>query len=110
MSKGATLFLALLMLCTFPIWIGLFAGGFGIIIGLFGALFGVVAGVFGAIVGIIGALFEGIFGGIFGWSHDWNIFSWPHFHIGRFEIVVIIIIIALVLNRRKSVKDKNAND
>ncbi|MEQ8424415.1 MAG: hypothetical protein RIA63_06875 [Cyclobacteriaceae bacterium] len=105
MTKGATLFLAFIVLCTFPIWVGLIAGGFGLIIGIFGAIFGVIAGIFGTIFGIIGGILEAIFGGIFGWGHDWNFFHFPHFHIDGLGLVVIIVIVALILNRRKSIRN-----
>lgn len=98
--------LALIVLCTFPIWIGLIAGGFGLIVGIFAGLFGLIAGIFGAIFGIIGAIFSGLFG----WGHDWSFFSFPHFHIGGLEVVVVIVIIALLLNRRKVSKENKAGE
>ena len=67
--KGSTLLLALIVMFTFPIWIGLLAGGFGLVVGILGAIFGVVFGIIGAIFGAIGGIFEAIFSGIFGWGH-----------------------------------------
>jgi len=107
LMKGATLLLTLIVLCTFPIWIGLIAGGFGIVIGLFAGIFGLIAGIFGAIIGIIAWVFESIFSGIFGWGHNWNFFSFPHFHINGFGVAAIIIVIALLANRKKSAKGEN---
>lgn len=105
--KGATLLLAIIVLFTFPIWLGLIAGGFGLIIGIFGAMFGMIAGVFGAIFGLFGWIIESIFNGIFGWGHDWSFFSFPHFHINRFGTVALIIIAAFLISRRNAVKDKD---
>ncbi len=58
--KGSTLLLALIVLFTFPVWIGLIAGGFGLIIGILGAIFGFLFGIIGAVFGVIGSLFEAI--------------------------------------------------
>ncbi len=105
--KGSTLILVLIVLFTFPVWIGLIAGGFGLIIGIVGAIFGVFFGIIGAIFGAIGGIFEAIFSGIFGWGHHWNFISFPHFHLNGFGIAVIIVIAALVLNRKKSAKEED---
>jgi hypothetical protein len=105
--KGSTLLLALIVLFTFPLWIALIAGGFGLLLGIIGLLFGLFAGAFGLIFGMIGGILKAIFGGIFGWSNHWNFFSFPHFHLGGFEIAAIVIIIALVVSKRNKVKTKN---
>ena len=85
--KGSTLLLALIVLFTFPIWIGLLAGGFGLVIGILGAIFGVVFGIIGAIFGAIGGILEAIFSGIFG--HSWNFISFPHFHLNGFGVAAL---------------------
>ncbi len=108
--KGSTLLLALIVLFTFPVWIGLIAGGFGLIIGILGAIFGFLFGIIGAVFGVIGSLFEAIFGGLLGWGHHWNFFYFPHFHLNGFGIAAIIIIVAVLLNRKKSAKEKDVNE
>jgi hypothetical protein len=108
--KGSTLLLALIVLFTFPIWIGLLAGGFGLVIGIVGAIFGVLFGVIGAIFGAIGGIFEAIFSGIFGWGHSWNFLSFPHFHLNGFGVAAIIVIAAVLWNRKKSVKEKDVKE
>ena len=52
MSKSTKILLVLLLVFTFPIWIGIVAGVFGGVVGLLGGLFGVVAGVGGSGIGI----------------------------------------------------------
>lgn len=73
-SSGTTVLVVLLIIFTFPIWIGILGGLFGIVIGICGAVIGVIAGVFGAIVGGVASLFGGLFH--WGWSdHNffWNV-------------------------------------
>ncbi len=62
-SGTNTVLIVLLILFTFPIWIGIAGGLFGLVIGLMGAAIGIVAGVFGAVIGGFGGLVGGIFGG-----------------------------------------------
>lgn len=92
--------LALIVLVTFPFWIAIMVGGFGVVIGIVGAIIGAIAGLFGAIVGLIGAILEGIFGGIFNW-HGPHI-HFPHFHMNGFVIAALIITLALVAGRKKA--------
>lgn len=101
MAKGlSALLIAFIVLITFPVWIGLIAGGFGLIVGLFGAIFGVIAAVFGVIFGIIGAIFEAIFGGMFsgGWP-DAHI-HFPRIHMNGYAWAALIIVVALVISNR----------
>lgn len=84
------------MLITFPIWVGLAGGLFGLIGGLFGAIFGMIGGLFGAIFGGIGAVFDAIFNGLFGWHHHW----FPRIHFNGFAVFAFIIVIALIISKR----------
>lgn len=108
--KGSTLLLALIVLFTFPVWVGLIAGGFGLVIGILGAIFGILFGIIGAVFGVIGSLIEAIFSGLFGWGHNWNFISFPHFHLNGFGIAAIIIIVAVLLSRKKSANEKNVEE
>jgi len=93
-SSTSTLLIVLLIIFTFPIWLGIAGGIFGLVVGLLGAGFGIIAGVFGAFFGIIG--------GIFGWLFDWH---WPFdrfFHWNFFPIFFIILIVLLISRSRKS--------
>lgn len=53
MSKSNKILIIVLLVFTFPIWIGLVAGLFGVIVGLLGGLFGIVVGVGGAAIGML---------------------------------------------------------
>ena len=93
-SSTSTVLVVLLIVLSFPIWIGIAGGLFGIIVGIFGAIFGIIAGVFGAVFGAIG--------GIFGWFFDWD---WPFngfFHWNIATILIIAIVILLVSRSRRA--------
>lgn len=64
MSKSTKILFVLILIFSFPLWIGLVAGLFGTAIGLLGATFGVaISGVviaFGLLVGGIGCIIAGI--------------------------------------------------
>jgi len=77
------------MIFTFPIWIGILGGLFGLIVGLFGACLGIIGGIFGAIFGSIGSVF-----GIFNWS-------FPHYHISGFLVIALIFLIVLMSRSKK---------
>lgn len=95
-SSSTNVLIVILIIITFPLWIGILAGLFGIVVGLAGGIFGIVAGIFGAIFGIIG--------GIFGW-----VFSFPfggdyfHFNGKLFVIALILIILFLAVRKKKRV-------
>lgn len=101
MTKGATLFVAFIVLFTFSIWMGLVAGGFGLIVGLFAAVFGVMAGAIGAIFGVIGYILKAIFGGIFNWGWTDSHIFFPHFHFNGYAIAAIIIVTLLVIRKKR---------
>jgi hypothetical protein len=79
------------MIFTFPIWIGIFGGLFGLAIGLFGACIGVIGAVFGAIFGVIGFVFSG----------DWFSFPFIHFSGVRFALIVALVFFIVLLSRSK---------
>jgi hypothetical protein len=92
-SSTPTLLIVVLIICTFPFWIGLAAGMFGIVAGVFGAVIGIIAGVFGAVFGAIG--------GIFGLFFDWD---WPFdgfFHWNLFPLVILVLIVLLLTRSRR---------
>jgi hypothetical protein len=86
------LLIFLLVLITFPIWIGLFGlmvGTVGAVIGgVFGAVFGVLGGLLGAIMGIITWPFKVIFG-----HGHW----FPH--INGYVIAALIILVLVIAKR-----------
>jgi hypothetical protein len=92
-SATSPVLIGCLLLLTFPIWIGIAGGLFGIVAGIFGATIGIIAGVFGLVIGIIVLPFKILFG----WGH-WGWF--PHFH--GFLFMAVIVLVAALLMRRKS--------
>lgn len=57
MSTSTKVLLIIVLILTFPLWIGIVAG-------LFGGLVGLIGGLFGVIVGLIGAAFGLVVGGV----------------------------------------------
>ena len=53
MNKSTKILLVLLLIATFPIWIGVVAGLFGGAVGIIGAVFGIVVGFLGAAFGLV---------------------------------------------------------
>lgn len=64
MSKSTKILVVVLLVITFPIWIGIVAGVFGTVVGLIGAAFGIAIGIAGAAVGLIGGGVLGTIRGI----------------------------------------------
>jgi hypothetical protein len=85
-NSGTTILIVLIIVLTFPIWIGIAGGLFGLVAGLFGAAIGIIAAVFGAVIGIFGAVINGLFGG-------W----WPNSHIGLNIFLAICLVLAIVM-------------
>jgi hypothetical protein len=85
-SNPSTVLIIILLVLTFPLWLGLAGALLGVIVGIFGAAVGLVAGIFGAVFGAIG--------GIFGWMFNWD---WPFGGFFHWNIVPTLIIIAVVL-------------
>jgi hypothetical protein len=94
---SSSVLIAILIILTFPIWIGLIAGAFGIVAGVFGAVFGIIGGIFGIIFGGLGAAF--------GWIFE-DPFFWPeHFHFGflfgKIFLIAIVILLVVSVSRRR---------
>jgi hypothetical protein len=93
-SATSNLLIFLVLIFTFPLWIGLGAGLFGLVVGIFGAAIGVMAGIFGALVAVIVLPFKLIFG----WGHGgW----WPHFHVNGILIAIVIVLTALLIRKSR---------
>jgi hypothetical protein len=92
-SSTSTVLIVLLIVFTFPIWIGIAGGLFGIVFGVFGAVFGIIGAVFGVVFGAIG--------GIFGWLFNWD---WPFggfFHWNIFTILFVVVVVLLATRSRR---------
>lgn len=101
--RTSSIILAVVILFTFPIWIGIAGGLFGMFFGLIGGFFGLIAGLFGAIIGAIAAMFGVIFHLFFGWSNDWNGFHFPGNGLGFF---IFIIIVAFLIQSKQRKQDR----
>jgi hypothetical protein len=109
MQRTPTILIVLILIITFPAWIalaavvfglvvGIFGGIMGLIGGLFGGIFGLIGGIFGAIMGLIGSIFGAIFG-FDSWHTGWD---WPHFHFNGYVFFALLILAALVINKRQN--------
>lgn len=93
-NSGTTILIILILVFTFPIWIGIAGGLFGLIAGLFGAAIGIIAAVCGAIIGVFGALISGLFGG---WWHD----SSASISLNVFLSICLVLAIVMLSKARK---------
>lgn len=100
MNRSGSILLILIVVCTFPLWFGLGMGLFGLLAGLIGGLVGLIAGLFGAIIGVVAGIFKAIMHLIFGWNHSWD-FDFPNFSMDGTTFMVLLIIAALMISRRK---------
>ncbi len=98
MQRTPTVLLVLILIITFPFWIALAAVVFGLVVGIFGGIIGLIGGLFGGIFGLIGGIFGGIFG-INSWHMGWD---WPHFHFNGYVFFALLIVAALVINKRQN--------
>jgi hypothetical protein len=98
-SSTSTVLIIFILLLTFPFWIGLGAGLFGLIAGLFAGLVGLIVGLMGAVVGIMASIFKAIFG--WGDWHGWH-FNTPD--MNAFTWFALLIIGALIITRRDRYK------
>ena len=64
MSKSTKILLIIVLILTFPIWIGVVAALFGTAVGIIGALFGIIVGFIGAAIGLVVGGVVCILGGI----------------------------------------------
>ena len=98
-SKKVRTVVIVLLVLTFPIWIGIVGGLFGLIIGLIAGAFGLVAGliggIFGAIGGMIGAIFDVIFS-------PWN--GWHFHHVNAFWFAIGLIILVMIARSRRAAR------
>lgn len=96
MTKSTTSALVVvLIVLTFPVWIGLAGGLFGLLAGLIGLMVGLFAG------------FIGLIAGLFDWIFDDSFSVWPFQVVfNPFLLFVIAIVVALILRKRGQVSNK----
>jgi hypothetical protein len=95
MAKAPVLFVLVLVL-TFPLWIGVGGMFFGLMMGLIGGLigafFGLMGAIFGVVFGILGEVFHIFFG--FGSWHG------HHYFFNKYVFLALVIVAALVISKR----------
>ena len=64
MSKGTKILIAIIIILTFPLWIGVVAGLFGALVGIIGAAFGIAVALLGVTIGLLAGGIGLIIGGI----------------------------------------------
>jgi hypothetical protein len=94
-SSTSTVLLVIVLLLTFPVWIGIAGAIFGVAVGVVGGIFGAIAGVFGAIFGLIG--------GLFGWIFDWSEqgIHFPFFFPTKIFVLAFLVLLILLISRSK---------
>jgi hypothetical protein len=97
----STALVILILILTFPVWIGLAGGLFGLVFGLLGAFIGIIGAIFGAIVGVFGAVLGALFG-VFDWG--WSGYSFPVISISKSVLIIAIIFLIVLLTRKNRVK------
>jgi hypothetical protein len=85
-----TILVIILLIVTFPIWIGIAGGILGAVIGIFGAVIGAVFGIFGAMIGVIGRFI----GWIFHWNFHTPFVFWNTGLLTIFAIALLLIMLA----------------
>ena len=94
--------LIIILVLTFPIWIGLLGGAIGLIAGFFGLVIGLFAGGIGLVVGIFGAIVGGI-ASIFSWMLGGDLHGDFHpifFVFNPFVLFAVAVLIALAFRKR----------
>lgn len=94
-SSNSTVLVVIILVLTFPLWIGLGGALLGVIAGLFGAMVGIIAALFGVVIALIALPFKLIFG----WGH-WG-WHGPHVDGNGFVWLALLIVAALIINKRK---------
>lgn len=64
MSKETKILIAIIIILTFPLWIGVVAGLFGALVGIIGAVFGIAVALLGVTIGLVAGGIGLIVGGI----------------------------------------------
>jgi energy-converting hydrogenase Eha subunit A len=94
--RTSSVLLVILLIITFPIWLGIAGGLIGLAFGLIGGAIGIVVGVFGAVLGAIGAMIGAFFEVLFG--------DWRYTHVSPFWIAVGVIILAVAVRSRRQTR------
>jgi len=95
-QSGSTILVILLIVFTFPLWIGLLGGLIGLVFGIGGAIIGIIAAIIGAIAAIIGWLF-----GLVDWTiSDGVNIHFPFMSFNTFIFIVLIVALLFTVRSR----------
>lgn len=89
-TSTSTILIVVLLIVTFPLWIGIAGGILGGVIGIFGAVFGAIIGLFGAVFGGIMSLF----GCLFSWNFHGPFVFWNTSILTIFTIILLFVILS----------------
>lgn len=103
-SSNNTAIVFILLILTFPLWIGIAGGIIGLVAGAFGLVIGLIAGVFGLFAGLIGGVF-----GFVGWVFD-GLFDWDmhpiNFVVSPFLLILFIVAVIMVFRSKQQTAKK----
>jgi hypothetical protein len=98
-SSNNSVLLLIILVLTFPLWIGLAGGLIGLVAGLFGLVIGLIAGVFGMLAGLIGGMF-GFVGWVFDGLFDFDMHPF-NFVVSPFLILLFIVAVIMVFRSKQ---------
>ncbi|NBP67694.1 MAG: hypothetical protein EBR30_26745 [Cytophagia bacterium] len=103
-SSNNSVLLLIILVLTFPLWIGLAGGLIGLVAGLFGLVIGLIAGVFGMLAGLIGGMF-GFVGWVFDGLFDFDMHPF-NFVVSPFLILLFIVAVIMVYRSKQQTVKK----
>jgi hypothetical protein len=103
-SSNNTALIVIILILTFPFWIGIAGGIIGLVAGAFGLVIGLVAGAFGLFAGLIGGMF-GFVGWIFDGLFDFDMHPF-NFVVSPFLLLLFIVAIVMVFKSKQQAVKK----
>lgn len=103
-SSNNSVLLIIILVLTFPLWLGIAGGLIGLVAGAFGLVIGLVAGAFGLFAGLIGSIF-GFVGWIFDGLFDWEMHPF-NFIVSPFLLLIFIVAVIMVFKSKQQAVKK----
>lgn len=98
-STNNTALIIIVLILTFPLWIGIAGGLVGLVAGVFGLIIGLIAGAFGLFAGLIGGMF-GFVGWVFDGLFDFDMHPF-NFVVSPFLILLFIVAVIMVFRSKQ---------
>jgi hypothetical protein len=98
-SSNNSVLLLIVLLLTFPLWIGIAGALIGLVAGAFGLVIALVAGVFGLFAGLVGGIF-GFVGWIFDGLFDWDMHPF-NFVVSPFLLLLFIVAVVMIFRSKQ---------